>query len=126
MKVNNRYLVRRLSGTSAPIEEWNVIEESDKAFKIQTLHYKGTQTFWELKTVIEADYTVIENLGSYVSQIGGMGLPFMSDPNQFPAQEFYTGTPPPEIQPTTTSETKRACKCGGNCACKKGDIKVDM
>ena len=127
MQVNHRYLVKKNSSSQAPLEEWHVLEESQKAFKIQTLHYKGAQTFWELKTSVESDYTVVEDLGEWLPFSGGIGFPEtpVTTPGfPSPPPGFHTGTPPPGLQPTTTS-VKRACKCGGNCACKKGQAKND-
>lgn len=134
MQVNHRYLVKKNSSSQAPLEEWHVLEESQKAFKIQTLHYKGAQTFWELKSFIEADYTVVEDLGPYVAfGIGFPETPVTTPGFPSPLPGFHTGTPPPGMQPTTTSGggvhypqlQNKLCKCGGNCACKKGQAKND-
>lgn len=123
MNLNYRYLVQKHHIVSADVEEWLILESSDMAYKIQLLNQKETVIFWKLKSDIEKDYKILEELG-FCAVFPEEQMPHFPD---------STGTPNPYLQYPTTSinvdstiidnvyNKSNGCKCGGNCACNKSN-----
>lgn len=140
MNLNHRYLAHRNFVVNNEVEEWLILEVTSKAYKIKSLITNREFSFWKLKSEIESSYTILEDLGYYsvptIQSNEQHNSWHIGTPYDYLQGIWYTGTPPHFIRDNNVntsvdlnsngthsnpSKQKSACKCGGNCVCKKSE-----